>query len=588
MIQLIKRTNAKERLLVLASVLFIVGQVWMDLKVPDYMSQITTLLQTPNTAISEILKPGGWMILLSLMSFVFSSIVGLFAAKLAASLTCRLRQEMFGQVMDYSTYEIQQFSIPSLTTRTTNDLTQIQQVVAMGLQVMIKGPITAVWAVLKIAGKNWQWTTTTGVAVLILLIMLSIVLTLVQPRFAKVQQLTDKVNSITRENLTGLGVVRAYNAEDYQEEKFEKANQDLTATNLFAGRVMALLSPGMSLISGGLTLAVYWIGAYMIQQAQGGLKLSLFSDMIVFSSYAMQVVMSFVLMSMIFMILPRATVSARRINEVLTKESSVEFPTEGEKTQPEIKGTVEFDHVSFSYPDASEPVIHDISFKADQGDTVAFIGSTGSGKSTILNLIPRFYETTEGNISIDGQPINTYSHVNLNDIVGYIPQKPILFSGTIQSNLDFGTSGNQPLNEEKMQEALSIAQASEFVNEKEGKLKSPVAQNGSNFSGGQKQRLAIARVIARQPEILLFDDSFSALDYKTDKKLRQVLKEKLADTTKLIVAQRISTIMDADQILVLDEGRIVGQGTHDELLATNSVYQEIAYSQLSKEELVNG
>lgn len=588
MIQLIKRTNAKERLLVLASVLFIVGQVWMDLKVPDYMSQITTLLQTPNTAISEILKPGGWMILLSLMSFVFSSIVGLFAAKLAASLTCRLRQEMFGQVMDYSTYEIQQFSIPSLTTRTTNDLTQIQQVVAMGLQVMIKGPITAVWAVLKIAGKNWQWTTTTGVAVLILLIMLSIVLTLVQPRFAKVQQLTDKVNSITRENLTGLRVVRAYNAEDYQEEKFEKANQDLTATNLFAGRVMALLSPGMSLISGGLTLAVYWIGAYMIQQAQGGLKLSLFSDMIVFSSYAMQVVMSFVLMSMIFMILPRATVSARRINEVLTKESSVEFPTEGEKTQPEIKGTVEFDHVSFSYPDASEPVIHDISFKADQGDTVAFIGSTGSGKSTILNLIPRFYETTEGNISIDGQPINTYSHVNLNDIVGYIPQKPILFSGTIQSNLDFGTSGNQPLNEEKMQEALSIAQASEFVNEKEGKLKSPVAQNGSNFSGGQKQRLAIARVIARQPEILLFDDSFSALDYKTDKKLRQVLKEKLADTTKLIVAQRISTIMDADQILVLDEGRIVGQGTHDVLLATNSVYQEIAYSQLSKEELVNG
>lgn len=588
MIQLIKRTNTKERLLVLASVLFIVGQVWMDLKVPDYMSQITTLLQRPGTAINELLKPGSWMILLSLMSFVLSSIVGLFAAKLAASLTCRLRQEMFGQVMDYSTYEIQQFSIPSLTTRTTNDLTQIQQVVAMGLQLMIKGPITAVWAVLKIAGKNWQWTTTTGVAVLILLIMLSVVLTLVQPRFAKVQRLTDKVNSITRENLTGLRVIRAYNAEDYQEEKFEKANQDLTATNLFAGRVMALMSPGMSLISGGLTLAVYWIGAYMIQQAQGGLKLSLFSDMIVFSSYAMQVVMSFVLMSMIFMILPRATVSAKRINEVLTKESSVEFPMEGEKTQPEIKGTVEFDHVSFRYPDASEPVIHDISFKAEQGDTIAFIGSTGSGKSTLLNLIPRFYETTEGEISIDGQPINTYSHVNLNDIVGYIPQKPILFSGTIHSNLDFGTSSNKPLNEEKMQEALSIAQADEFVNEKEDKLESHVAQNGSNFSGGQKQRLAIARVIARQPEILLFDDSFSALDYKTDKKLRQVLKEKLANTTKLIVAQRISTIMDADQILVLDKGRIVGQGTHEELLVTNSVYQEIAYSQLSKEELVNG
>lgn len=588
MIQLIKRTNTKERLLALVSVLCIVGQVWMDLKVPDYMSEITTLLQTPNTAISEILTPGSWMVLLSLMSFVFSSIVGLFAAKIAASLTCRLRQDMFGKVMDYSTHEIQQFSIPSLTTRTTNDLTQIQQLVAMGLQLLIKGPITAVWAILKIAGKNWQWTTTTGVAVLILLIMLSVILTLVQPRFRKVQRLTDKVNSITRENLTGLRVVRAYNAEDYQEEKFEEANQELTSTNLFAGRVMALMSPGMSLISSGLTLAVYWLGAYMIQQAAGITKLTLFSDMIVFSSYAMQVVMSFILMSMIFMILPRATVSAKRINEVLNKETSAEFPDEGEKVQPDIKGTVEFDHVSFRYPDASEPVIHDINFKAEQGDTVAFIGSTGSGKSTILNLIPRFYETSEGTISIDGQPINTYSHVNLNDIVGYIPQKPVLFSGTIQSNLDFGISSNAPLDEEKMDEALSIAQASEFVNGKEDKLNSHVAQNGSNFSGGQKQRLAIARVIARKPEILLFDDSFSALDYKTDKKLREVLNEKLASTTKLIVAQRISTIMDADQIIVLDEGHIVGQGTHEELLESNDVYQEIAYSQLSKEELAHG
>ena len=560
----------------------------MDLKVPDYMSQITTLLQTPNTAISEILKPGGWMVLLSLMSFVFSSIVGLFVAKIAASLTCRVRQDMFGKVMDYSTHEIQQFSIPSLTTRTTNDLTQIQQLVAMGLQLLIKGPITAVWAILKIAGKNWQWTTTTGVAVLILLIMLFVILSLVQPRFRKVQQLTDKVNSITRENLTGLRVVRAYNAEGYQEEKFEEANQELTSTNLFAGRVMALMSPGMSLISSGLTLAVYWIGAYMIQQATGMAKLTLFSDMIVFSSYAMQVVMSFVLMSMIFMILPRATISAKRINEVLDKESSVEFPNEGEKKQPDIKGTVVFDHVTFRYPDASEPVVHDINFKAEQGDTVAFIGSTGSGKSTILNLIPRFYETSEGRISIDGQPINTYSHVNLNDIVGYIPQKPVLFSGTIQSNLDFGISSNAPLDEEKMEEALSIAQASDFVNEKEDKLNSHVVQNGSNFSGGQKQRLAIARVIARKPEILLFDDSFSALDYKTDKKLREVLKEKLADTTKLIVAQRISTIMDADQIIVLDEGHIFGQGTHEELLESNAVYQEIAYSQLSKEELAHG
>lgn len=587
MLKILKKTNLKERILVLFSVAFIVLQVWLDLKVPEYMSEITTLLQTSGTVAGDLLQPGGLMVILSLLSLTASIIVGFFAAKIAASLTRRIRGEVFTQVMSYSPQETQQFSIPSLITRTTNDITQIQQVVAMGLQVVIKGPITAVWAILKIAGKNWQWTATTGVAVFALMIMLTFILTFVRPRFTLVQGMTDKLNSITRENLTGIRVIRAYNAEDYQNEKFAGANEDLTKVNLFTNRMMAVMQPGMNIVSSGLTLAVYWIGAYLIQAAEGMQKLTLFSDMIVFSSYAMQVIMGFMMMTIIFMILPRALVSARRINEVLELSSSIEF-TENQPDLRHQKGTVEFDNVSFTYPNASESVIKNVSFTANKGDTVALIGSTGSGKSTAVNLLPRFYDATSGNIKLNGIDIKEYTHEQLNNMIGYIPQKAVLFSGTIRSNIDMGKSNNSPLDDKKIQEALTIAQAEEFVFEKEEQLESHVAQSGSNFSGGQKQRLAIARGIARKAEVLIFDDSFSALDYKTDKKVRSELTDKLADTTKIIVAQRISTIMDADQILVLDQGKVVGQGTHKELLENNQVYQEIAYSQLSKEELAYG
>ncbi|MBP1045027.1 ABC transporter ATP-binding protein [Enterococcus sp. BWM-S5] len=587
MIKIMKKTNKMERFLVLVSIAFIVVQVWLELKIPDYMSEVTSQLQMPDTVISDIMQPGMMMVLLSLLSFASSVVVGYFVARIAASLTSRLRGEVYHRVMDYSPDELHKFSIPSLITRTTNDITQIQQVVAMGLQVSIKGPITAVWAIMKIANKNWEWTVSTGVAVVVLLVMLTVILTIVQPKFTVVQGLTDKLNSITRENLTGLRVVRAYNAEAYQNGKFNDANEEMTKVNLFTNRMMAIMSPGMTLVSSGLTLAVYWIGAYLIEAADGAMKITLFSDMVVFSSYAMQVVMGFMLMTVIFLILPRATVSARRINEVLDMEPSIQFP-EDSGNIGKNKGEIEFSNVSFTYPNASEAVIKNVSFKAKKGETVAFIGSTGSGKSTIVNLIPRFYDVTEGEIIIDGKNVQSYSHEDLNDRIGYIPQKAVLFSGTIRSNVDFGKSGASPLDDEKINQALDIAQAKDFVEGKEEKLDSHVAQNGTNFSGGQKQRVAIARAVAREPEFLIFDDSFSALDYKTDKKLRDVLAEKVSDTTKLIVAQRISTIMDADEILVLDEGNVVGQGTHHSLLKSNRVYQEIAYSQLSKEELAHG
>lgn len=587
MIKILKKTNLQERLLIVVSILFIVAQVWLDLQIPDYMSTITAQLQMSGTTVSDIMEPGAKMILLSLLSFGSSVVVGFFAARIAASLTSRLRGDVYNQVMNYTPNEIQQFSIPSLITRTTNDITQIQQVIAMGLQVVIKGPITAVWAISKIATKNWQWTTVTGVAVIVLLIMLSAIFVFVRPKFKVIQDQTDKLNSITRENLTGLRVIRAYNAEDYQNEKFDRANQDLTKNNLFTNRMTAVMSPVMSLISGGLTLAVYWIGAYLIQDAAGPARLTLFSDMVVFSSYAMQVVMGFMLMTIIFLILPRASASANRINEVLEMAPSVVF-AEDSGAAPQTQGEIEFSHVSFAYSEDAEPVINDINFKANKGETVAFIGSTGSGKSTIVNLVPRFYDVTEGAITIDGKNVQEYSHQDLNNKIGYIPQKPVLFSGTIRSNIDFGETIHPTMDEQQINQALDIAQAADFVEHEEGQLDAHVAQGGSNFSGGQKQRLAIARVIARDPEIMIFDDSFSALDYQTDKKLRDELNEKVADTTKLIVAQRISTIMDADQILVLDEGNVVGQGTHEELLKENKIYQEIAYSQLSKEELAHG
>ena len=527
------------------------------------------------------------MIGLSFASFLSAVTVGFIAARLAASFTTSLRSDIFNRVLDYSDAEIKRFSIPSLLTRTTNDLTQIQLMITMGLQVVTRGPIMAIWAITKIIGKSEYWLWAVIVAVILNIIMTTVLMTLAFPKQSVIQRLTDKLNSITRESLTGIRVVRAYNAEDYQDDKFAGANDEVTRLNLFVSRLMAILNPIMMGISSGLTLAIYWIGAYLIQDAALPERLPIFSDMVVFMSYAMQVVIGFMLMGALFIILPRTLVSAGRINEVLDLYSTIESPTEP-KIAKDVKGEVVFDNVSFRYAKNSEAVIEHVSFTAKAGETVAFIGSTGSGKSTLISLIPRFYDVTEGRILVDGVNVKDYQLEDLHNKVGYIPQKAVLFSGDIKSNLDFGQSNESPLDDEKMWAALDLAQAKSFVEEKEGGLHSEVAQSGTNFSGGQKQRLAIARALARKPEILIFDDSFSALDYKTDRILREELAKKVKDTTRLIVAQRISTIMDADQILVLDKGKVVGQGTHKELLATNAVYQEIAYSQLSKEELENG
>ena len=603
MLKILKRLTAKEVIMLIFAVLFVCLNVYLELKIPDYMSDITTLLSIEGTKVKDIFAwnfdaPGMRMVLLSLGSFAASVVVGFLAARIAASFSTRLRDDIFHSVLNFSDAEIKKFSIPSLLTRTTNDITQIQLVFTMGIQVITKGPIMAIWAITKIADKNHEWLLVLIVAVAVMFLMIIFLLMMVMPKQRMIQTLTDKLNSITRESLTGIRVVRAYNAEDYQDAKFAQANDNITNLNLFIGRSMALLSPVMTGISSGMTLAIYWIGAHLIEniaiptdptKIAGAMqdKVDLFSDMVVYSSYAMQVVMGFMMMIVVFFILPRAVVAAGRINEVLETKSSIEYP-ETNQAKPTEKGSVEFDNVSFRYSKNSEAVLEHVSFKAKAGDTVAFIGSTGSGKSTLVNLIPRFYDATEGTIKVDGIDVRQYDHDTLHKIVGYIPQKAVLFSGDIASNMDMGESNSSPLDDDKMWEALDLAQGKTFVEMKDGKLKAPVAQGGQNFSGGQKQRLAIARALARKPEIIIFDDSFSALDYKTDRILRSQLKERTADMTKLIVAQRISTIMDADQILVLDEGKVVGQGTHEELLANNDVYREIAYSQLSKEELENG
>nr|WP_205397109.1 ABC transporter ATP-binding protein [Streptococcus lutetiensis] len=603
MLKIFKRLTAKEIIMMIIAVLFVCLNVFLDLKIPDYMSDITSLLSTQGTKAKDIFAwnldaPGMRMVLLSLGSFAASVVVGFLAARIAASFSTRLRDDIFHSVLDFSDAEIKKFSIPSLLTRTTNDITQIQLVFTMGLQVITKGPIMAIWAITKIADKNHEWLMVLVVAVAVMILMLAFLLMMVMPKQRMIQKLTDKLNSITRESLTGIRVVRAYNAESYQDGKFAKANDNVTNFNLFINRSMALMSPVMTSISSGMTLAIYWIGAFLIEdiaipkdptKIAGAMqdKVNIFSDMVVYSSYAMQVVIGFMMMIIVFFILPRAVVAAGRINEVLDTKPSVIYPEES-KAQPVEKGSVEFDDVSFRYSDHSEAVLEHVSFKAKAGDTVAFIGSTGSGKSTLVNLIPRFYDASEGTIKVDGVDVRDYDHDTLHKIVGYIPQKAVLFSGDIASNMDMGDSNSSPLDEDKMWEALDLAQGKDFVESKEGQLKAKVSQGGQNFSGGQKQRLAIARALARKPEIIIFDDSFSALDYKTDRILRSQLKERTADMTKLIVAQRISTIMDADQILVLDEGKVVGQGTHEELLANNEVYREIAYSQLSKEELENG
>ena len=588
MFKLIKRLSAREWGMVGLTVAFIFLAVYLDLEVPSYMKEVATLLQIPGVGLDQLMGPGALMLGLSLASFASLVMVGYLSARLAASYTTRLRSDIYSQVLSYSDAEIKRFSIPSLLTRTTNDISQIQLLITMGLQVIVRGPIMAIWAMTKIVGKSEAWLWAVGVAVLINILMTVVLMTLAFPKQAVIQKLTDKLNAVTRESLMGIRVIRAYNAEDYQDAKFEATNNEVTRLNLFVNNLMAIFNPIMSGVSSGLTLAIYWIGAYLIASANLFDKVGLFSDMIVFMSYAMQIVIGFLLMGIIFFILPRSLVAAGRINQVLELEPSIHSPAQGRQADPNLKGQVTFQNVTFRYAQEAEPVIQDVSFQAQAGQTVAFIGSTGSGKSTLVNLIPRFYDVSEGQILVDGVNVADYDLSELRKRVGYIPQKAVLFSGDIQSNLDMGDSLESPLTEAKMWQALELAQAKDFVEAKEGGLAEHVAQGGTNFSGGQRQRLAIARALARKPEILIFDDSFSALDYKTDRILREALTKETAHMTKLIVAQRISTIMEADLILVLDQGRVVGQGTHKELLRDNAVYREIAYSQLSKEELEDG
>lgn len=587
MVRLLKHMKAKEWAMVIVSIAFIVLQVQLDLKLPDYMSDITVLVQTKGSEMSDIFTAGGKMMGCALGSLASAIVVGFFAAKIAANFSKRLREDVYDKVMSYTDKEINSFSTASLITRTTNDITQIQFVIALGLQVMIKAPIMAVMAVAKISSKNFEWTALTLAIVAFVIFILLFVVIFALPKFKRIQWLTDDLNRVTRENLTGLMVVRAYNAEDYQEEKFDKANNRLTKNNLQAYLVMSIMNPGLNLAMNGLTLGIYWIGAILINNvALTGMaaikeRVGLFSDMVVFTSYAMQVLMAFLLLVMIFILLPRATVAAKRINEVLDTEVSMK---DGEREQGEepLKGEVEFKNVSFAYPDAADIVIHNINFKAHRGETVALIGATGSGKSTIINLIPRIYDATEGQILIDGVDVKDYSEKSLRDKIGFVPQKAYLFSGTIENNVGYGEA---EVNMDDIEKAVEIAQAKEFVENQPGEYDGMVAQGGGNLSGGQKQRLSIARAIAKQPEILVFDDSFSALDYKTDRVLRETIKKEIADTTNIIVAQRIGTIKDADRILVIEDGAIVGNGTHSELMKNCPLYQEIAYSQLSKEEL---
>lgn len=583
MIRIIKYFNRKQWLYVSTAVLFIVIQVWLDLKLPDYMSGITTLVQTE----ADILTQGGYMLMCALGSMAASIVVGYFAARVAAGLAQTLRNLVYDKTMDFSMEEIDRFSTASLINRTTNDVTQIQNLVVMGLQAIMKAPIMVVWAVVKISGKSWQWSTSTAVAVFILVVALAITLIFALPRFQRIQRLTDNLNRVTREQLTGIRVVRSFNAEEYQEKKFAEANDELTSTNLVANRVMALMAPTMTLINSGLTLAVYWIGAYLIEAASLTDKLGIFSDMVVFSNYAMQVILAFMLLNMIFVLLPRAQVSAKRICEVLDTEGRIHDGTETQ-TSADKRGTVEFRHVSFRYPGAAADTLTDIDFTAQMGETVAFIGATGSGKTTLINLIPRFYDVTEGQILVDGIDVREYKQEELHNRIGYISQKAVLFSGTVSSNVAYGERENEIVSEEEIKKAVEIAQGTDFVEKMEGAYDAPIAQGGINVSGGQKQRLSIARAVARKPEILIFDDSFSALDYRTDRALRKALGENTVQTTKLIVAQRIGTIRYADQIIVLEHGKIVGKGTHEELLKTCVTYQEIASSQLSKEEIDNG
>ena len=620
MFRIMKYLSKAEIGQMLIALVSIVGQIWFDLELPDYMSDITTLVETPGSAMADIWVAGGKMLLVSLGSVACAIITGYIAARVASSFGQRLRSLEFRKVESFGPAEMSKFATASLITRSTNDITQIQMFITMGLQLIVKSPIMAVWAVCKIAGEGFEWTVATAIAVVILLVAVVILMAMVMPKFKAMQRLTDNINLVARENLTGLRVVRAYNAEDYQESKFTKANKDLTDTQLFTNRTMAIMMPLMNTVMNGLMLAVYWIGAYLIEAAELTDKLTVFSNMVVFSSYSVQVIMSFLLMSMVFVLWPRADVSAQRVMEVLNTEPIVK---NGTKRAADIAktgqtGTVEFRNVSFTYPDSREAMLQGINFKAEKGQTVAFIGSTGSGKSSLINLVPRFYDVSAGQVLVDGVDVRDYDMVALRDKIGYVPQRSVLFKGTVAGNISYGdkpgendaveladtstsagrkrealqlatdAANDGKLTDEQMSRvkaAADVAQASEFVNRMDGGFDSPIAQGGSNVSGGQRQRLSIARAVYRHPEILIFDDSFSALDFKTDRAVRDALAKEAKDSTKLIVAQRIGTIMNADRIVVLDEGKVVGQGTHRELLENCEVYRQIAESQLSESEL---
>lgn len=584
MVKLLKKLTWKDFILAAVAFVFIIVQVWLSLTMPDYMSEITKLVQTKGSKMNDILIAGGKMLACALGSLLAAVCTSICASKISSNFSANLRGQVFHKVQSFSMEEIGNFSTASLITRSTNDITQVQMLIVMGLEVLLKAPIMAVWALCKISTKNWQWTASTGLAVVVLLSFVGVCVAVALPKFKKLQSLTDNLNRVTRENLTGLNVVRAYNAEGYQQKKFNDANDELTKTQLFANRTMGTMMPGIQMVMNGLMLAIYWIGAYLISNAQMFDKLTIFSDMIVFTQYAMQVVMSFMMLVMIFVLLPRASVSAKRINEVLDMPLSIKDGTK-ENGIDGKKGEVEFRNVSFCYPDAEKDVIEDISFTAHKGETIAFIGSTGCGKSTVINMIPRFYDATKGEVLVDGVNVKEYTKKALRNKIGYVSQKAVLFTGSIKSNVAYGDNGTKGFTDDVVKQAIETAQAKEFVDKTEGGVDAFVAQGGSNFSGGQKQRLSIARAICRHPEILIFDDSFSALDYKTDRVLRDTLRKTCADATRFIVAQRIGTIRDADKIIVLDDGKIAGMGKHNELMETCEVYRQIAYSQLSKEEL---
>lgn len=584
MIKLLKNLPKRNWFMMLFAIGFVVLQVWLDLTIPDYMADITSLVQTDGSKMADIMAAGGKMLLCAFGSLAATVVVAIISSRIASDFSAVLRAKLFNKVQGFSMEEIGRFSTASLITRSTNDVTQVQMFVTMGFQVLIKAPILAIWAVCKISAKSWQWTFSTGVAVAVLLIIVGLCVSIALPKFKKLQELIDDINRVTRENITGINVVRAYNAEKYQETKFETANNNLTKTQLFTSRTMSFMMPGIQLIMSGLPLAIYWIGAYLINKADMTSKITLFSDMVTFSSYAMQIVMAFMMMVMVFIILPRASVAAKRINEVLDTEATIE---DGDKDIKDsgIRGEIEFKNVNFKYPDAEDYVLSDISFSVKKGETLAIIGATGCGKSTVINLIPRFYDVTEGEVLVDGVNVKDYKQKELRNKIGYVSQKATLFGGTVKSNIAYGDNGKDGFMESDIVDSVYVAQASEFVEKMDEGYDSYIAQGGGNLSGGQKQRLSIARAVCRHPEIFIFDDSFSALDYRTDRALRSALKKECADATKIIVAQRIGTIRDADKIIVLENGTIAGIGKHDELMKNCEVYRQIAYSQLSKEEL---